>query len=353
MIAAIDCSTLHHEADFLQDADIGERIARNSNDICQIAGFEGADLILPAEEFCAVEEVGLESGERGHAVFNHQVKFAGLGAVGKGTDVGADGHWDPGCELLAKFLGVEVLHAVFALRLSGGGSVVGEIFRNRESWDGEDLFFAHQAHGFVAELVGVINGDDACTDSVESAGFTGSVGRNVFAGTGGFFDGGAEFGFRVLERRREVAVAKRVRACFVDLDEIGAFFYLLADYGDEFGGVVGVGGVGQDVLLGIVADGVFVPAENVDGVAADAQARAGDLAAIDGVANSGVGGACAFGAHVALGGKPSHQIIASGEKRGNGALRYGLFDGLEIFGARMKEEVDVNVNEAWQKSGVA
>src|SRR5580700_6304097 len=106
MIAAIDCSTFHHEADFLQDADIGERIARNSNDICEIARFEGADLILPAEEFCAVEEVGLESSERGHAVFNHQDKFAGLCAVREWADVGADGHWDAGCELLAKFLGV-------------------------------------------------------------------------------------------------------------------------------------------------------------------------------------------------------------------------------------------------------
>src|SRR6266436_8734503 len=114
MIAAIDCAAFHHEADLFENADVGKRIAGNSNDICEIAGFESADLILPSEEFRAVEEAGLKGGKRGHSVFNHEVKFAGLRTVGKGTDVGANCHWDTGGELLAKFLGVEVLHAVFA-----------------------------------------------------------------------------------------------------------------------------------------------------------------------------------------------------------------------------------------------
>ena len=51
-------------------------------------------------------------------------------------------------------------------------------------------------------------------------------------------------------------------AGFVDLDEIGAYLELLADHGDQFVGVVGVSGVGQHALLGIVADGVFVAAQN-------------------------------------------------------------------------------------------
>ena len=107
------------------------------------------------------------------------------------------------------------------------------------------------------------------------------------------------------------------------------------------------------MLLGIVADGVFVAAKNVDGVAADAQARAGDESLIDGVAHGGVGGARAFGAHVALGGEAGHQIVASGERRHDGALRDGFLDGLQIFGAGMQEQVHVGVDQAGQQSGVA
>ena len=145
----------------------------------------------------------------------------------------------------------------------------------------------------------------------------------------------------------------RVAAGLVDLDEVGAFLELLADHGDEFVGVVGVGGVGENVLLGIVADGVFVAAENVDGVAADAQARAGNQAVIDGVAHGGVGRARAFGAHVALGGEAGHQIVAGGERGEDGALRDGFLDGLQVFGAGMQEQMHVGVDQAGQQRGVA
>ena len=84
------------------------------------------------------------------------------------------------------------------------------------------------------------------------------------------------------------------------------------------------------MLLGVVADGVFVTAENIDGVAADAQARAGDLAAIDGVAHGSVCGAGAFGAHVALGGEPGEEIVPSGDGGRDGALRNGFCDCLQI-----------------------
>ena len=128
---------------------------------------------------------------------------------------------------------------------------------------------------------------------------------------------------------------------------------MLANYGDEFRGVVRVGGVGKNVLLGVVADGVFVTAENIDGVAADAQARAGNLTAIDGVAHGGVGRAGAFGAHVAFGGESGEQIVAGGDGGRDGALRNGFCDCLQILGAGVEEEMDVRVNQAGEKSGVA
>src|ERR1700681_4924888 len=62
-----------------------------------------------------------------------------------------------------------------------------------------------------------------------------------------------------LERRRETATRQRVLARFIDLDEIGAFLQLLANRNHEFSGVVSWRGVGEHVLVGIVADGILVP----------------------------------------------------------------------------------------------
>src|SRR5208282_979243 len=143
VIPAVQLATLHHERHLLQDRDVGEGIAWNSNDVREISRFEGADLILPAEKFCAVQKIGLERGKGSQAILHYQHEFASLGAVGKWADVGADGHRYACGELLAKFLGMEVLHAMFAFGLRGAGGMVGEIFGDGEGGDGEDLFFAH------------------------------------------------------------------------------------------------------------------------------------------------------------------------------------------------------------------
>ncbi len=107
------------------------------------------------------------------------------------------------------------------------------------------------------------------------------------------------------------------------------------------------------MLLGIVADGVFVAAENVDGIAADAKARAGNEALIDRIAHGGVGGARAFGSHVALGREAGHQIGTRGERGSDGALRDGFLNGLQILGAGMQEQVHVGVDQAGKQGGVA
>ena len=215
------------------------------------------------------------------------------------------------------------------------------------------MLFAHEAHGFVAELKSVVDGFDAGARGVERSRFARGVDCDTIAGARGFADCGGEFFFGVLVWRGEFSVGDRVGTCFVNLDEVGAFFQLFADHGDEFGGVVRVCGVGEDVLLGVVADGVLVAAENIDGVAADAQAGAGNFAAIDGVAHGGVCRAGAFGAHVALSRESGHQIGARGESGHDGALRDGFCDCLQVFLAGMEEEVDVRVDEAGEKSGLA
>ena len=128
---------------------------------------------------------------------------------------------------------------------------------------------------------------------------------------------------------------------------------MLAHDFDEFGNAVGVGGVGEYALIGVEVDGVFVAAEQVDGVAADAQARAGDQALVDGVAYGGIGRTGAFGTHVALGGEAGHQVVLRGENGDDGPLRHGFLNRLQIFGAGVQEQVDVGIDEAGKQRAVA
>jgi len=150
-----------------------------------------------------------------------------------------------------------------------------------------------------------------------------------------------------------VAIDDFVFAGLVDFGEVGALLVLLAEDGDELAGIVGQVGVGQDVLRGVVFDGVFVAAEDVNGVARDKQAGAGDEAAVDGVADGGVGRASALGAHVALGGEAGHEVVLRSLRCDKSAPGNGFLDGLEVFGTGMKEEVDVGVDEAGEERGVA
>ena len=128
---------------------------------------------------------------------------------------------------------------------------------------------------------------------------------------------------------------------------------LRADHLDDLLGGVGVVGVGEHVLRGIEVVGVLVAAQNVDGVAADAQARARNEPLVDGVADGGVGRAGALGAHVALGGEAGHQVGLGGLLGENRAPGNGLLDGLQVLSAGMQEQMHVRVDQAGQQRGVA
>ena len=79
----------------------------------------------------------------------------------------------------------------------------------------------------------------------------------------------------------------------------------------------------------------------------------GNHALIDRVAHGGIGGARAFGAHVALGGESGHQVVPRGQRGDNGALRDRFLDGLQILCARVQEQMHVRVDQAGQQRGVA
>ena len=91
------------------------------------------------------------------------------------------------------------------------------------------------------------------------------------------------------------------------------------------------------MLRGIVADGVFMAAQNIHGIAADAQARTGHQPPVDGVAHRGIGRSRAFRAHIALGREPGHQIGFGGQHRQDGPLRHGFLHRLQILRAGMQK----------------
>ena len=144
-----------------------------------------------------------------------------------------------------------------------------------------------------------------------------------------------------------------VASGLVDLGEVGALLALLAHGGDDLVGGVGAVGVGEQVLCGVEAGVVLVAAVDVDGVAGDAHARAGDEAGVDGVADGDVGAEGALGAHVALGGEAGEEVGFGLRGGDEGALRDGLHDGLEGLVAGVEEEVDVGVDETGHQGGGA
>src|ERR1035441_8298573 len=228
--------------------------------------------------------------------------------------------------------------------------MVGEVLGDGEGGHGVDLLFAHDAHGLRAELVGVIDGGDTGQDRVKSSGFAGAMNAHTLAHTRRFLDGGLKLGLGVLVGRGEFAIGQAVAAGLINLDEVRALLELLPYHGDEFAGIVSVGGIGGDVLGGIEVDCVFMASENADGVAADAHARARNQSGVDGIAYGGVRRSRALGSHVALGGEARHQILAGRDFREDRALGYGFDDGLEVLGSRMEEKMDVDVDEPGHQS---
>ena len=59
-----------------------------------------------------------------------------------------------------------------------------------------------------------------------------------------FLDGGFELGLGVLVGRGELTIGEVVGTGLINLDKVCALLELLPYHGDEFGGIVGVGGIG-------------------------------------------------------------------------------------------------------------
>src|SRR5215472_2098717 len=155
-----------------------------------------------------MENAGLEDRQGCHAVLHHEHKFPGLSSVLERADIGSQGHRHTSLKLLAKFPRVQIEHLMTARGLLRRWRVISKIFRDCKCRYGKNLFFPHQAHRLVAELVGVVDRNDARARRIESAWFPGRVDGDTFPYARRFLDSGAEFGLGVLISRRKLAIAE-------------------------------------------------------------------------------------------------------------------------------------------------
>src|ERR1700753_86762 len=126
--------------------------------------------MVPVEELSAVEQISFQYVERLHSVLHHELELTGLGAVGKGSDIGTYGHRHTVLQLAAKFLRVIVEELVLARGSSRRAGVRGEIFLNGKGRHGVDLLFTHQAHGLITELVSMVDRGYSSPGGVQRAG---------------------------------------------------------------------------------------------------------------------------------------------------------------------------------------
>lgn len=98
---------------------------------------------------------------------------------------------------------------------------------------------------------------------------------------------------------------------------------------------------------------VFMTAEEIDGVAADAETGTRNEALVDCIANRGIGRAGALGAHVAFRGKSGEQVGLRSLLGKDDAPGNGFLNGLQVLDAGMKKEVNVCVDEAGHQGSIA
>src|SRR5207244_10096121 len=95
------------------------------------------------------------------------------------------------------------------------------------------------------------------------------------------------------------------------------------------------------MLFGVVADGVLVPAQNVDRIPADSQPWSRDFAAINRVPDGGVGGSSAFGSHIPLSRVTSHRDAPGGGGTADCSLWQGFLNSRQVFRPGGGKKLDV------------
>jgi hypothetical protein len=159
------------------------------------------------------------------------------------THVGTGRHGHTRRQLPAKLARMHVQLLAQARLPSAWFRMRGKILGNREGRHRKNFLLVHEPHGFIAQPVRVIDRNYTGVRGVQRAWLAGRMHGYAPAGARRFFDCRTQFRFGVLIGSRKFSIAQRVLASLIDLDEIRAFFELLANDRYQLLYAVGVGGV--------------------------------------------------------------------------------------------------------------
>src|ERR1700676_5301726 len=138
--------------DVLEDGDVDQRVAIYGDEVGVLAGFDGANAILPGHELGGVDGGGANGFNGRVAAADEAGKFEGvlallLGAAGvrSGGDLDAEG---AGHQQLV-LNGFEEVVDPFAVvgAAAGGGEVVGPLVDDADGGDEVDVVFLDEVHG--------------------------------------------------------------------------------------------------------------------------------------------------------------------------------------------------------------
>src|SRR5215469_5366297 len=92
----VNVAGFHDESHVLGDADVPRGVARDGDDVGEVARPQLAELTVQLDEFRAGDRCRLQGLYRGHAACHQRGQFPGVVAVRDGGGVGAAGYLDAG-----------------------------------------------------------------------------------------------------------------------------------------------------------------------------------------------------------------------------------------------------------------
>ena len=105
---------------------------------------------------------------------------------------------------------MKIQHLVFSRRRAGVAACSAKYSEDSKSRHRENLLLAHQPHGFITELIGVIDRRNPGPRRKQCARFAGGMHRHALAGPRRLRDRRTQFRFCVLINRGELSALRNV-----------------------------------------------------------------------------------------------------------------------------------------------
>src|SRR5215471_3162918 len=324
----VNFPALHHEVDLLENADIGQRIALYSYQICVFSGSDTAYIILHPQKLGGVQRRAAYRLGRSHAVFHHVGKFhCRIDAPVESAHIRTESDFYAGLQRSPEGIFVNLDHLQPDLGASSGPAL-----RDILAYiDRRHIVDALLGHGFqvgVSDVVSMFDGVDAgfhgIVNSVQRHGVRSDF---VMLAVCFIYDGVQLVDGEGGDIVEHAVGAHKVTSVGIELDPIGAEADLLAH---GFAGVVRA----VDYLhamrhwnLGSITQERIGPG-HVHGSRGDLHARAGNNAVVDGFLEIDVRVSCAFGLQIANGCEAVVKSATNRARRHDRPIRHRLLQEL-------------------------